>query len=81
MKNLVNDRENRMLFEDTQPVIIDKITFDSVQEIRKNKRRPTATGKLSILSGKVFCPDCGAKLHYHTTNYFDPKQDFFTYGK
>ena len=67
-----------MIFEDTQPAIIDKPTFDAVQEIRKHKRRPTATGKLSILSGKVFCADCGAKLHYCTTNYFNPKQDFFT---
>ena len=77
-KRVDNDRENRLLFEGTQPAIIDKPTFDAVQEIRKHKRRPTATGKLSILSGKVFCADCGAKLHYCTTNYFEPKQDFFT---
>lgn len=77
-KRVSNPKENRMIFEDTQPAIIDKPTFDAVQEIRKHKRRPTATGKLSILSGKVFCADCGAKLHYCTTNYFQPKQDFFT---
>ena len=67
-----------MIFEDTQPAIIDKPTFDAVQEIRKHKRRPTATGKLSILSGKVYCADCGSKLYYCTTNSFEPKQDFFT---
>lgn len=77
-KRTSNPKENRMIFEDTQPAIIDKPTFDAVQEIRKHKRRPTATGKLSILSGKVYCADCGSKLYYCTTNSFEPKQDFFT---
>lgn len=71
-------KEDRLIFEDTQPAIIDKVTYDTVQEIRKNKRRPTATGKMSILSGKVFCADCGAKLYYCTTNGFSVNQDFFT---
>lgn len=67
-KRVPNDKENRKLFEDTHPAIVDKATFDTVQEIRKHKRRPTATGKLSIFSGKVFCADCGAKLYYNTSN-------------
>ena len=77
-KRIDNPREKRLLFEDTQPAIIDKATFDTVQEIRKNKRKPTATGKLSLFSGKVFCADCGMKLYYCTTNDFDESKDFFT---
>lgn len=77
-KRIVNPKEKRLIFEDTQPAIIDKPTFDTVQEIRKHKRRRTATGKLSLFSGKVFCADCGAKLHYCTTNYFEANKDFFT---
>lgn len=77
-KRVYQPREERLLFENTHPAIIDKQTFDTVQEIRKHKRKPTATGKLSLFSGKVFCADCGAKLHYCTTNYFEESKDFFT---
>ena len=77
-KRIETPKEKRLVFEDTQESIIEQETFDAVQQIRKNRRRTTATGKLSVLSGKVFCADCGAKLHYCTTTYFEPKQDFFT---
>ena len=77
-KRIDNPKEKRLIFEDTQPAIIDKQTFNTVQEIRKHKRKPTATGKLSLFSGKVFCADCGAKLYYCTTNSFDESKDFFT---
>ena len=76
-KRVWNNKEDRKVFEDTHPAIVDKHTFDTVQEIRKNKRRPTATGKISIFAGKVFCADCGAKLHYCTANAFNDNQDFF----
>lgn len=76
-KRVWNDKENRKLFEDTHPAIVDNITFNTVQEIRKHKHRPTATGKISIFSGKVFCADCGAKLHYNTSNYHKETQDCF----
>ena len=76
-KRIWNAKENRKLFEDTQPAIVDKYLFNTVQEIRKHKRRPTATGKISIFSGKVFCADCGAKLHYNTSNYHEERQDCF----
>lgn len=77
-KRIDNPKEKRLIFEDTQPAIIDKVTFDTVQEIRKHKRKPTATGKLSLFSGKVFCADCNSKLYYCTTNDFDESKDFFT---
>ena len=35
-----------------------------VQELRKNKRRPTRTGKTNMFSGIVRCADCGEKLYY-----------------
>ena len=56
-KRVWNDKEKRRIFEDTHPAIVDRHIFETVQEIRKNKRRPTATGKISIFSGKVFCAD------------------------
>lgn len=76
-KRVPNAKENRKLFENTHPAIVDKNTFDTVQEIRRNKRRPTATGKISIFSGKVFCADCGAKLHFQTSHYHKESQECF----
>ena len=76
-KRIRNAKESRMLFENTHPAIIEKEIYETVQEIREHRRRPTATGKLSLFSGKVYCADCGAKLHYCTTNKFTANQDFF----
>ncbi len=76
-KRVPNAKENRKLFENTHPAIVDKNTFDTVQEIRRNRRRPTATGKISIFSGKVFCVDCGAKLHFQTSHYHKESQECF----
>ena len=76
-KRVNNPVEKQMVFLNTHPAIIDENSYEIVQKIRENKRRPTATGKVSIFSGKVFCADCGSKLYYCTTKYFDDSQDFF----
>ena len=77
-KRIDNPRDKQMVFLNTHPAIVSENCFENVQKIRANRRRPTATGKLSVLSGKVYCSDCGAKLHYCTTNGFEERQDFFT---
>lgn len=77
-KRMDNPKENRLLFENTQPAIIDKETYATVQEIRSHKHRPTKTGKLSLFSGKVFCADCGAKLYFNTSNDWDENLESFT---
>lgn len=48
-----------------------------VQELRQNKRRPTATGRRSLFSGLVFCPDCGAKLHFCAAKSLKRDLEFF----
>ena len=45
--------------------------------IRKNKRRPTRTGKSNMFSGVARCADCGAKMYYCTSNNFEARQDHF----
>lgn len=79
-KRVKTAKEERKLFLDTHPAIVDEHTFKVVQEIRAHRHRPTATGKVSIFSGKVFCADCGAKLQYNTSNSFSVNQDFFNCG-
>ncbi len=56
-------KEDWVIFEDTQEAIIDKQTFDTVQKIRENKRRPTDMGEMSPLSGMLYCADCGKKMY------------------
>ena len=76
-KRSPNEKENRLLFRDTHPAIIEQYTYDLVQEIRSHRHRPTATGRVSIFTGKVFCADCGAKLHLHTSSTTTYLQDNF----
>ena len=66
-----------LFFKDTHETIIDEETFTLVQELRKNKRRPTRTGKTNMFSGIVRCADCGAKMYYCTTNQYTARQDYF----
>lgn len=76
-KQRENPEENRVIFYNTHPAIIEQEVFDKVQEIRQQRHRRTATGKSSPFSGLVFCADCNQKLYYSTTKYFEKRQDFF----
>ena len=69
--------EKQAVFYDTHPAIIGQEVFDKVQEIRQQRHRRTKTGKSSLFSGMVYCADCGAKMRYCTTNYFEKRQDHF----
>ena len=61
----------------TQDAIIDEDTWLRVQELRENKRRPTATGRASLFSGLVYCPDCGSKLYFCASKSLRKDQEFF----
>ena len=76
-KILHNSEENQMVFANTHEAIVDLDTWERVQELRKNKRRPTRTGKTNMFSGIVYCADCGQKLYYCTSKYFESRQDHF----
>ena len=62
-KQLKNDPAQWQIFENTHEAIIDRETFDIVQRIRDGRRRITPMGEMPILSGMVFCADCGKKLY------------------
>lgn len=76
-KKLHNPEEKQLIFENTHEAIIDTDTWERVQELRKNKRRPTRTGKSNMFSGIAYCGDCGQKLYYCTSKYFESRQDHF----
>ena len=69
--------KKQAVFYNTHPAIIEEEVFDKVQEIRQQRHRRTKTGKSSLFSGMVYCADCGAKMRYCTTNYFEKRQDHF----
>ena len=56
--------EKQMIFENTHPAIITEEVFEKVQQIRQSKQRRTKLGRTSLLSGLVYCMDCGGKLCY-----------------
>ena len=76
-KIINNPKEMQMVFENTHEPIIDVDTWEKVQELRKNKRRPTRTGKSNMFSGIAYCADCGEKMYYCTSKYFESRQDYF----
>ena len=76
-KQRENPEENRAVFFNTHPAIIELEVFDKVQEIRQQRHRRTKTGKSHMFSGLVFCADCKAKMRYCTTSYFEERQDHF----
>ena len=69
--------EQWLVFENTHPAIIDRETFELVRELRKNKRKPTRMGIVSMFSGLVYCADCGEKLYYSATNNYKENQAYF----
>ena len=72
-KTCYNPIEKQLVFENTHEAIIDVDTWERVQELRKNKRRPTRTGKTNLFSGIVRCADCGEKLYYCTGKNFEAR--------
>ena len=76
-KKIENPESEQMLFKNTHEAIIDLDTWEKVQELRKNKRRPTRLGKTNMFSGIVYCADCGKKLYYCTSKNFESRQDHF----
>lgn len=76
-KKLYNTVDKQKVFADTHEAIIDLDTWERAQELRRNKRRPTRTGKTNMFSGIVRCADCGGKLYYCTSKNFEARQDYF----
>ena len=82
-KKLWNDPADWVIFENTQPAIIEESVFIIVQNIRKSRRRPTRMGDMGIFSGLVFCADCGNKMYLCRANE-KPEQAYYlcaTYRK
>ena len=64
-----NPPDKWVIFKDVHEPIIDRETFERVQEFtKKTKRRAPKqeNGEKSMFSDLLYCADCGSKLWYHT---------------
>lgn len=83
-KMMKADPSEWMIFENTHEAIIDQETFDKVQVIREGCRRVTRMGEMPILSGMLYCADCGKKLYQVRANGWSHDKEHFvcaTYRK
>lgn len=83
-KKVNNDPSEWVIFENTHEAIIDQETFEIVQNIRDGRRRQTPMCEMPILSGMLFCADCGAKLYQVRARGWTHEQEHFvcaTYRK
>ncbi|WP_101876104.1 DUF4368 domain-containing protein [Lachnoclostridium edouardi] len=62
-KSLLNPPDKILRFEGTHEPLIALDTWEIVQRVRQGKRRPTKLGQQDVLSGLVYCKDCGSR-HY-----------------
>jgi DNA invertase Pin-like site-specific DNA recombinase len=61
-------REDTIRLEDAIPRIVTPEIFERVQERIRSRQKIAHTGnRLSLLSGRIFCGDCGAKMHANTS--------------
>jgi len=57
--------ENRLVFKDAHPAIIDEETWTVVQRLRGTKRRVyKLSGEPNPLTGILYCADCGYKMYH-----------------
>ena len=76
-KVIHKSEDEQQIIPNTQDAIITEDLWLRVQELRQNRRRPTSTGRTSLFSGLVYCPNCGAKLHFAAAKSMTRQQEHF----
>lgn len=72
--------ENRLVFKDAHPQIIDEETWNIVQRLRGTKRRVYKLDEdTNPLTGILYCADCGAKMYHKRGNTGRPDQPHHEY--
>lgn len=83
-KKIWNDPSEWQIFENTHDAIMDVETFNTVQRIRDGRRKVSRLGEMGILSGMMFCADCGNKLYQVRSKDWEHDKEYFvcaTYRK
>ena len=83
-KQMHHDPTEWQIFKNTHEPIIEEAVFEIVQKIRNGRRRVTPMGEMPILSGMLYCADCGAKLYQVRGRGWEHSKEYFvcaTYRK
>ena len=75
-----NPEEKQAVFENTHEPIIDLATWERVQELRKQRKRPNRYDEVGLFSGILFCADCGSVLYQQRYQNATRKQDCYICG-
>jgi len=73
-------REDWIAVEGMHEPLIDRETYDIVQQKIKDRKRPDAWGNFSLFAGLVKCGQCGSALNIRTANA-KSKEKIFTCSK
>ena len=76
----LNPEEKQVMFENTHEPILDRETWERVQELRKQRKRPNRYGEVGLFSGLLFCADCGSVLYQQRYQTDKRKQDCYICG-
>ena len=78
--SVLNPEEKVMVFEHTHEAIIDEATWERVQELRKQRKRPNRYGEVGLFSGLLFCADCGSVMYQQRYETDKRRQDCYICG-
>ena len=79
-KREATPQENRLIFKDTHPAIVDEETWNVVQRLRETKRvRERIGGEPNPLTGVLYCADCGQKMYHKQGSTGRPDQPHHEY--
>ena len=75
-----NPPEKQVIFENHHEPIIDTQTWEQVQELRKQRKRPNRYDEVGLFSGILFCADCGSIMYQQRYQTDKHKQDCYICG-
>ncbi|WP_368254099.1 recombinase family protein [Blautia wexlerae] len=78
--SIENPPEKQAIFENHHAPIIDRETWERVQELRKQRKRPNRYDEVGLFSGILFCADCGSVMYQQRYQTDKRKQDCYICG-
>ena len=75
-----NPPEKQAVFENHHEPIIDRETWERVQELRKQRKRPNRYDEVGLFSGILFCADCSSVMYQQRYQTDKRKQDCYICG-
>ena len=75
-----NPPEKQAVFENHHEPVIDRETWERVQELRKQRKRPNRYDEVGLFSGILFCADCGSVMYQQRYQTDKRKQDCYICG-